>query len=95
VVRSYYYAGSDLETDYVSNVFASEPLVTTQDNLLNGTSVSLGHTFLYLGSDEQGGLQKADTFVASFQHEGVNYLVEAVSLTEADFLRIVYAILSV
>jgi hypothetical protein len=95
VVRSYYYAGLDLETDYVSNVFASEPLVTTQDNLLNGTSVSLGHTFLYLGSDAQGGLQKADTFVASFQHGGVNYLVEAVSTTEADFLRIVYAILSV
>jgi hypothetical protein len=95
VVRSYYYAGSDLETDYVSNVFASQPLVTTQDNLLNGTSVSLGHTFLYWGSDDQGTLQKADTFVASFQHGGVNYLVEAVSLTEADFLRIVYAILSV
>jgi hypothetical protein len=95
VVRSYYYAGVDVETDYVANVFASEPLVTTQENLLNGTSVSLGHTFLYLGSDDQGGLQKADTFVASFQHGGVNYLVEAVSLTEADFLRIVYAILSV
>lgn len=94
----YYYADEDpylddsTSDDYMQ-FSAAVPDILTPNNTVEDVSVWLGHTVQY-GGDEEGNKVELDVYVASFEANGVNYVVETIGQSKELLLEAVSVILT-
>lgn len=94
VVRGGYYVGTGLDVDFMASVGSSVVLTVSETNEIEGHAVALGITTAYQTSGDASGLTAIPVLIASFTCSDMNYVIEGRCISETDFLRIVYAVLT-